>query len=114
MVDIMSTCIDLAGAKFPAKFDGKDLAPNEGTSLVPAIKGGKQDHDRAYYFNHSGTRAIIKGDWKIVADRRSPWELHNITKEKTEITNLADKEPEKVKELVAIWEARFGKIKKKT
>ncbi len=113
MVDIMSTCIDLAGAKFPAKFDGKDIAPNEGTSLVPAIKGGKQDHDRAYYFNHSGTRAIIKGDWKIVADRRSPWELHNITKEKTEITNLAAKNPKKVEELVALWEARFGKIKNK-
>jgi arylsulfatase len=113
MVDIMSTCIDLAGAKYPAKFDGNDIAPNEGTSLVPMIKGGRQDHERAYYFNHSGTRAVIKGDWKVIAERRGPWELHNITKEKTEITNVADKMPEKVKQLTKLWEARFGKLKKK-
>ncbi|MBT3200396.1 MAG: arylsulfatase [Phycisphaerales bacterium] len=113
MVDIMSTCIDLAGAKYPDKFDGKKIDPNEGTSLVPAIKGGKQDHDRAYYFNHSGTRAVIKGDWKVICEGSRPWELHNITIEKTEITNLADKNPKKVEELVTLWETRFGKIKKK-
>jgi arylsulfatase len=113
MVDIMSTCIDLAGAKYPKEFDGKNILPNEGTSLVPTIEGGKQDHDRAYYFNHAGTRAVIKGDWKIVAEGRRPWELHNIVKEKTEITDLADKMPEKVEELVKLWETRFGKLKKR-
>ncbi len=113
MVDILSTCIDLAGVKYPEKFAGKEIKPNEGTSLVPMITGGKQDHDRAYYFNHAGTRAIIKGDWKVVAEGGRPWQLHNITKEKTEITDLASKNPEKVKELVAIWEARFGKTKKR-
>ena len=113
MVDIMSTCIDLAGAKYPEEFGGKKIQPNEGTSLVPAIGGGSQDHDRAYYFNHAGTRAVIKGDWKVVAEGNRPWELHNITKEKTEITNLASKNPEKVQELVKLWEARFGKIRKR-
>jgi len=57
---------------------------------------------------------VIKGDWKVIAEGRGPWELHNITKEKTEITNLADKMPEKVEQLVKLWEARFGKIKKRT
>ena len=107
MVDIMATCVDLAGAKYPAEFDGQTLDPNEGTSLVPAIKGGKQDYDRAYYFNHAGTRAVIKGDWKVVAEGRGKWQLHNLAKEKTEITDLADKMPDKVKELVALWDARW-------
>jgi arylsulfatase len=48
VVDIMATCIELAGTKYPADFDGRSIQPNEGTSLVPTIKGGRQDHDRAY------------------------------------------------------------------
>jgi len=113
MVDIMSTCIELAGAKYPTRFNGKAILPNEGTSLVPVISGGRQPHDRAYYFNHAGTHAIIKGDWKIVRERRGQWELHNITKDKTEMTNLAAKMPEKVKELSDLWNARFGQRRRR-
>jgi len=112
MVDVMSTCIELAGAKYPTEFNGKTILPNEGTSLVPTISGRKQPPDRAYYFNHAGTRAVIKGDWKIVSEGRGRWELHNIAKEKTEMTNLADKMPEKVKQLSDLWEARFGRRKR--
>ena len=113
MVDIMSTCAELGGATYPKEFNGKPIDPNEGTSLVPTIKGGRQDPERAYYFNHSGTHAVIKGDWKVVRERRGKWELHNIAKEKTEMTNLADKMPEKVQQLSALWEARFARGKKK-
>ena len=113
MVDIMSTCIDLAGAKYPKKLNGKDILPNEGTSLVPTIKGGRQDPERAYYFNHNRTYAVIKGDWKVIREGDGPWELHNVAKEKTEMTNLAASMPDKVRELTALWEARFGQIKKK-
>jgi len=113
MVDIMATCIDLAGTKYPAEFEGKAIDPNEGTSLVPAIEGRSQDYDRPYYFNHAGTHAVIKGDWKIVREGRGKWHLHNLAKEKTEITNLADKMPEKVQQLTALWDARYPGRKRK-
>ena len=112
MVDIMSTCIELAGTKYPAEFNGKTILPNEGTSLVPTIEGGKQPRDRAYYFSHAGTHAVIKGDWKVVREGRGKWHLHNLAKEKTEMTNLAGKMPEKVKQLSDLWEARFGRRKR--
>ncbi|MCF7955620.1 MAG: arylsulfatase, partial [Phycisphaerae bacterium] len=111
MVDILSTCIELAGASYPADFNGNRIDPNEGTSLVPVITGGRQDIKRAYYFNHQGTHAIIKGDWKIVREKRgdNKWHLYNLTREKTEITDHAEQMPEKVKELAALWQARFAR-----
>ncbi len=110
MVDILSTCIELAGASYPANFNGNPIEPNEGTSLVNVIKGRKQDPQRAYYFNHQGTHALIKGDWKIVREERGDnrWHLYNLTREKTEITDHAERMPEKVKELAVLWETRFG------
>lgn len=110
MVDIISTCVELAGASYPAEFNGNPIEPNEGTSLVNVIKGRKQDHERAYYFNHANTHAVIKGDWKIVRERgvKGKWHLYNLTREKTEITDYSERMPGKVQELAVLWEARFG------
>jgi len=107
MVDVLATCLDLAGAYYPEKFKGKSILPNEGISLVPILKGRQMDDEHAYYFNHQGTYAIIKGDWKIVCERGGEWELYNLKTDKTEMTNLAGEMPEKVKQLARLWEARF-------
>jgi arylsulfatase len=112
MVDIMATCLELAGADYPDTFNGKSILPNEGISLVPILQGKQMDRERTYYFNHQGTHAIIQGDWKIVREHKGEWELHNLSKDKTETVNLADKMPEKVARLSALWDARFPKSKK--
>ncbi len=91
MVDILSTCIDLAGASYPENFKGNTILPNEGTSLLNVIEGGKQDPQRAYFFNHQGTHALIKGEWKIVRETNGDnrWYLYNLSREKTELTDYA-------------------------
>jgi hypothetical protein len=47
-----------------------------------------------------------------VRDRDGEWELHNLSKDKTETINLAGKMPEKAAQLSALWEARFTKSEK--
>jgi len=37
LVDIMATCVDVGGAKYPTQFQGKPIVPMEGRSLVPAF-----------------------------------------------------------------------------
>ncbi len=110
MVDILATCLELAGGSYPAIFNGQSILPNEGTSLLAAIQNRTQDPQRAYYFKHAGTHAVIKGDWKIVREGagQGTWHLYNLTREKTELTDHAEHMPEKVEELAALWEARFG------
>ncbi len=110
VVDMIATCMELAGAKYPKEFRGKKIAPHESLSLVPVIKGSKQPKEHAYYFNHAGTHAVIQGDYKVVREgRKRAWRLYNLTKNKTETINLAKDKPEVVKKLVSMWEKRFGK-----
>lgn len=111
MVDILATCMELAKTDYPQVFHGSPILPHEGISLVPILRGSGQDPDRAYYFNHNNTHAVIKGDWKIVREggQEGKWFLYNIAKEKTEMTDLAEQRPDKVQELAVLWNARFDK-----
>jgi arylsulfatase len=63
---------------------------------------------------HEGNRAIRVGDWKLVsAGKEGAWELYDLGKDRAETTDLAEKQPEKVKELAARWEAQteaYGKL----
>jgi arylsulfatase len=113
VVDMMATCLELAGAKYPEMFNGHTIEPHESLSLVPVFKGLGLNRNHAYYFNHSGTHAVVKGDYKLVREYKKPWELYNLAENRTETENLAEQFPETVKEMAALWEARWGKSGKK-
>jgi arylsulfatase len=108
VVDLMATCLELAGTTYPEKFADKTLEPHESKSLVPVLTGGSTDRNHAYLFNHSGTHAIIRGDYKIVREGKRPWALYNLVRNRTETINLAKKLPQVVEDLSEIWEARWG------
>ena len=113
VIDMMATCLELAGAKYPAERNGRKVDPHESLSLVPVLTGGQQPRDHAYIFNHAGTHAVIKGDYKLVREgRKRPWYLYNLAKNRTETINLAEKEPSLVAALEEIWENRWGRKKK--
>jgi arylsulfatase len=102
LIDIMATCVELAGASYPA-----DATPLEGRSLVPVFAGKSIERD-ALYWEHEGNRAIRVGDWKLVAKHNRPWELYDMQLDRTELNNFATKMPEKVRELSAKWDAWAG------
>jgi arylsulfatase len=104
LIDIMATCVDLGGAKYPATVKEQAIPPMEGRSLVPAFADKPLDRD-AIYWEHEGNRAVRVGDWKLVA--KGPggaWELYDIKSDRTETHDLAAKHPEKVSELRERWE----------
>ena len=98
MVDIMPTLLALTGAKGSADhpFDGKDMwktiaagapSPNEDVLIdVEAFRG-----------------AIRKGDWKLVKVALLPGktELFNLADDPSETTNVAEQNPEVVRDLEA-------------
>jgi len=49
-------------------------------------------------------RAVIAGDWKIAADWGRPWQLFNLAKDRTKLHDLSASEPERFKELTALWD----------
>lgn len=112
VIDMMATCLELAGTKYPQQFAGNTLTPHESFSLVPIFEGQSVDRQHAYIFNHAGTHAIVKGDYKIVREGKGPWALYNLANNRTETKNLAEQYPERVATLAKIWEARWAKGKK--
>lgn len=105
LIDVMATCVELSGAKYPAKIGDHAITPLEGKSLVPAF-ANKPIAREAIFWEHEGNRAVRAGDWKLVAKGAAgKWELYDLTADRVEATDLAAKQPAKVKELVALWEA---------
>jgi len=104
IIDIMATCVEVAEAKYPERFAGQKIQPMEGKSLIPVLKKGKREGHEAIYFEHFGARGMRQGDWKIVALKGKPWELYNLAKDFTEMTNLAEKQSERVQQMAAQWE----------
>jgi len=111
LIDLMPTCLDLAGVNYPAEFKNRLLTPLAGISLLDAFKGKSFTGNKTLFWEHEGSRAVRKGQWKLVAEPGEPWELYDLTADRSEIYNLAAQYPAKVKNLEAaylLWAKRVG------
>jgi arylsulfatase len=105
VIDVMATCVDVAGAAYPANFDGHAILPMEGRSLVPAFADQPIDRD-ALYWEHEGNAAVRAGDWKLVrAGHAGPWELYDMATDRTELHDLSKDKPDVAAALLAKWNA---------
>lgn len=106
VMDIMATCVDLAKATYPAKYKGHSIIPMEGMSLLPVFKTGHRMGHSYIGFEHFNERAFLSNDgWKIVCPGRiAKWELYNLNVDRSEKHNVAKLYPEKVLEMVKVYE----------
>jgi arylsulfatase A-like enzyme len=105
VTDIMATLVDVAGAEHPQTYKGHSILPLEGSSLLPIFEGKTRPHPTPIFWEHEGNRAVRVGNWKLVARARRNWELYDMTNDRTELQNLADDHPDKVKEMSALYDA---------
>jgi len=95
LIDIAPTCLSAAG------LSGKGM---EGKSLLPVFaKDSKKE--RTLYWEHEGNRAVRKGNYKLVAVHETPWELYDMSKDRSELKDLSSTLPKKAKELRTLYEA---------
>jgi arylsulfatase A-like enzyme len=105
VIDVVPTCLEVAGTAYPAELDGHALTPLEGKSLVPALADRPLERD-ALYWEHEGNRAMRQGRWKLVAKGPAgPWELFDLEADRTELHDRAAAEPERVRQMARKWEA---------
>jgi arylsulfatase len=112
LMDIMATCVELAGADYPETFGGNQIYPCEGESLVHSFRRDESGASRHLYWEHEGNRAIRIGKWKLVykygeGEKDIPhgaWELYDMEADRTETTDLARKYPARVSKLATQWE----------
>ena len=110
VIDLMPTCLELAGVDYPRQFAGHDLKPLEGESLLPIFGGQSRGGSRALFFEHEGGRAVHADGWKLVARARGEWELYHTAKDATETHDLARHEPHRVKQMATMWRAWAGRV----
>lgn len=132
VIDLYPTTLDLIGFKSPESVEGYQQAALEGFTLFPSITDEQfvSKHTIQYY-DIFGSRAIYKDGWKAGAvhkpdywdftrfsdDKATPvthpdqevWELYNLNEDFNERNNLAEKNPEKLKELKALFDSEATK-----
>jgi arylsulfatase len=110
VIDIMPTCAALAGATYPHRFEGKDIAPLPGKSLLPTFSGEDVARE-ALFFEHEANRAVRQGKWKLVAKGTrkkpytGPWELYDLEVDRTELKDLSKQYPDIKNKLAGMWDA---------
>ena len=109
VIDLLPTCLELAGASYPRTFDGAPIPPCEGLSLAPLLRGRPRRGHDALFWQFRGFGAVRQGRWKLVGGES--WELYDLVLDRTEQNDLAGSQPERVRELsrlYADWVERCG------
>jgi arylsulfatase len=114
IMDIMPTCVEVAGATYPVMYKGEKIKPMEGQSLVPVFKNQNYDH-KAIGWEHEGNRGYRDGKWKLVAknNQGKAWELYDMETDRTEQHNLAKDYPQITQSMIEKyeqWAARVGVV----
>lgn len=107
--DIMATAVDVAGATYPTRYNNQTIAPLQGRSMLHVIAGNDRPiHDEPIFWEHEGNAAVRLGNFKLVKaydpENRSNWELYDISRDRSELNDLAPGRPEVVEELSRYYE----------
>jgi arylsulfatase A-like enzyme len=105
LIDIMPTLVDVSGATYPKSFNGHEIVPMQGRSIVPAFTGKPLVRATPIFWEHEGNRAVRDGQWKLVARFEQPWQLFDMNKDRAEMHDLAAVQPERVQKMAAQWDA---------
>ncbi|MFA8017202.1 arylsulfatase [Bremerella cremea] len=112
VIDVMPTCLELAGASYPTTYDSHPITPVEGKSLAPIFQDQTREGHPQLYFEHEGGKAVIADGWKVVQPRQGgPWELYHLEEDRTETKNLASEQPERLANMKKQWQAWFDRVK---
>ena len=105
IIDVLPTCLELAGAKYPGEFKGHAILPVDGRSLVPLFCSKEIAPRDLLFWEQDGNRAVRQGKWKLVWDNElKRWELYDLEADRTETKDLVGRFPAKVEELAAAWD----------
>jgi arylsulfatase len=105
VIDVMPTCLEIAGDEYPEEYRGREILPVEGKSLVPVFEGKQRLGHDALFWELLGARAVRIGDWKLIAQKDSDWELYDLDSDRAESHDRASDYPGKAAEMSAIYRA---------
>ena len=106
VIDVWPTLTQLAGVDESALPVGGPPRPGVALNFGPPVA----NVDRELWWSHEGNRAIRVGDWKLVSLKGLPWELYDLSRDRTEQDDLASSKPDQAQALEARWEQAWKSI----
>ena len=110
ITDIMPTCVEVAGARYPESVGDNAIQPMEGSSLAPTFRDEGWQRGKPIWFEHEGNRAVRDGPWKLVNRHPRQWELYNIDDDRTEQRDLTDTEKRRVEAMASYWQHQAERV----
>ena len=111
VMDVLPTCLEVAGVEYPAEYNGNRINAVEGISMLNAFKGNAWEPRRDLCWEHEGHWAIRRGDWKLVSNDDGTRSLYNMGDDRTELNDLAIGNDDIVRNLMDgfhDWTAKAG------
>jgi arylsulfatase len=113
-IDLVPTVLDVLGVDAPAVLGGVEQRPVEGVSFADSLRRhDAPDGHETQYYEMFGCRALYHRGWKAVTYHPiqvneppfddDSWELYDVTADPSECHDLAGSEPDRLRELVALW-----------
>jgi arylsulfatase len=110
--DLMPTLLEIAGASYPKAHAGREapalIGKSWGRMLAGEVESPRAEQDYLAW-EIFGNRAVRQGDWKLRWQHKpfgkGEWELFNLVGDSAERKDLAAERPEKLRELIAVWDA---------
>lgn len=126
LIDVVPTILECAGLPEPKRVNGIDQMPMQGMSMVYTFDDAKaKDRHITQYFEMTGSRAIYHDGWwagtrhgldgvtaaakETVPFDKDVWELYDMRSDFGHATDLAAKNPEKLKEMQALFDVEARK-----
>jgi arylsulfatase A-like enzyme len=125
VIDIVPTIFEAAGIKPPTMVDGVKQKPLDGVSLLYTFANARAPtRHTVQYFELVGNRGIYKDGWManttplrlpwvVIGYEPNPddfkWELYNVSEDFSQANNLAEKNPDKLKELQTAFDVEAKK-----
>jgi len=112
VMDIAPTVLEVAGVNYPTSYQGRDIVPLKGASMLPFLRKEKDYvHDDNYVMGWElfGRGAIRKGKWKITYMEppfgTGNFQLYDMEKDPSESHDLAKEYPDIYQELLSQWKS---------
>jgi arylsulfatase A-like enzyme len=112
IIDVVPTILELTGLPVPRSVNGVQQMPLHGVSMAYSFTDANaKTRKTSQYYEMLGSRAIWADGWTAVTWHKKDapweedkWELYHTDADFTESDDLAAKKPEKLSELIALWE----------
>ena len=117
--DLSPTMLEVLGVGLPKTMNGVDQMPLHGTPMTYTFAGASAPtKKKVQHFEMLGHRGIVADGWKAVTLHlprttmdQDVWELYDLNNDFSETNDLAAANPDKLRELEALWWEEAAKYK---